>query len=69
MRTLLAPALGLALALGVPTASFAHTKSTAAMTTAHSTKAKSHSKACHPTKTHHCKTASKSSKKTARSTY
>ena len=59
MRTLLIPAVGLAFALGLaaPTASFAATKSTG---TTHTTHSKSHSKACHPTATHHCPTAKKS---------
>jgi hypothetical protein len=61
MRTLLIPAVGLAFALGLaaPTASFARTTSTGTTHTMHS---KSHSKACHPTKTHHCATAKKSTK-------
>ena len=59
MRTLLIPAVGLAFALGLaaPTASFAATKSTG---TTHTTHSRSHSKACHPTATHHCPTAKKS---------
>jgi len=74
MRTLLSPALGLALALALaaPTVAFAHTTSSGSYATGHSTKThttKMHSKACHPTKTHHCKTAQKSTKKTARATY
>jgi hypothetical protein len=61
MRTLLIPAVGLAFALGLaaPTASFARATSTGTTHTMHS---KSHSKACHPTKTHHCATAKKSTK-------
>jgi hypothetical protein len=69
MRTLLMPALGLAfaLALAAPTASFAAT-TTSGGTSTHMAKghtAKTH-KACHPTKTHHCKTM-KSAKSTKKS--
>jgi hypothetical protein len=71
MRTLLIPAVGLAFALGLaaPTASFAHATSTGTTHTMHS---KTHSKACHPTKTHHCapaKKSTKSAKNASKSTY
>src|SRR5262249_21309552 len=68
MRTLLIPAVGLAFALGMaaPTASFAKTMSPSSTHTTHS---KSHSKACHPTATHHCPTAKKSTHTAKKSTY
>jgi hypothetical protein len=67
MRTLLMPALGLAfaLALAAPTASFAATTTSGGTHMAKGHTAKAH-KACHPTKTHHCKTM-KSAKSTKKS--
>jgi len=69
MRTLLIPAVGLAfaLAMAAPTASFARTTAAAPAHTMHTTK--SQSKACHPTKTHHCKTVKRNTKTAKKTSY